>query len=149
MSSPHTPATERPLGQDILYAIRYYLGGRRGLIALGAVAIVGGLAFNWSWLAAIGVAPLLVAMAPCLVMCALGVCMHKMSSGCSHAAHTTGSTADRPGGVDLSWMRREDLTAALPPIAARDDKPEMPLRAAANDSRPVAAASCCSPTERS
>lgn len=55
MSNP--APIERPLGPDILNAIRYYLGGRRGLIALAAAAVAGGLAFNWSWLVAIGVAP--------------------------------------------------------------------------------------------
>lgn len=145
MSSP--APIERPLGPDILNAIRYYLGGRRGLIALAAVAVAGGLAFNWSWLVAIGVAPLLLAAAPCVAMCALGLCMHKMNSGNSQ---TTDSAAVRPSGVDLSWMRRQDLVAALPPIVARDRETNTSPGTAVNDSRPVAAASCCSPTaERS
>jgi membrane protein DedA with SNARE-associated domain len=32
-----------------------------------------GLALNWSWPVAAGVAPLLVALAPCAAMCALGL----------------------------------------------------------------------------
>jgi hypothetical protein len=56
---------------------RPYLGGRRGLIFL-AVAVLGvGAVLNWGWLAAIGVAPILLALAPCAVMCALGLCMMK------------------------------------------------------------------------
>lgn len=70
---------ERPLSQDVLYALRYYLGNRRVLLIGGGVVLVAGLAFNWSWLAAIGVAPLLLSALPCIAMCALGLCMNKMS----------------------------------------------------------------------
>jgi len=70
---------ERPLSQDVLYALRYYLGNRRVLLIIGGVVLVAGLAFNWSWLAAIGVAPLLLSVLPCVAMCALGLCMNKMS----------------------------------------------------------------------
>ncbi|MER8571275.1 hypothetical protein NKG99_07610 [Mesorhizobium sp. M1409] len=41
--------------------------------------IVVGLAFNWSWLVAVGVAPLLITALPCVAVCALGLCMHKMT----------------------------------------------------------------------
>ncbi|MHB8494744.1 MAG: hypothetical protein ACYC9Z_15925 [Casimicrobiaceae bacterium] len=62
----------------ILDRARQYLSGRRGLIVL-AVAIIGaGMAFNWAWLVAIGVAPVILALAPCAAMCALGLCMNKM-----------------------------------------------------------------------
>jgi hypothetical protein len=33
---------------------------------------------SWSWLAALGIAPLLIALAPCAAMCALGLCASKM-----------------------------------------------------------------------
>ena len=45
------------LGRDLLYALRYYLGSRRGLLVLAGLAIAMGLALNWSWLAAAGIAP--------------------------------------------------------------------------------------------
>lgn len=52
-----------------------WLRGRRGLI-LGVVAIVGGgMALQWPWLVAIGVAPVLLSLLPCAVMCGLGLCM--------------------------------------------------------------------------
>lgn len=57
---------------------RHYLGGRRGLMLLGGIAVVGGVILNWSWFVAIGLAPLLLALAPCAAMCALGLCMNKM-----------------------------------------------------------------------
>ncbi len=53
-------------------------GGRRGLIVLTVAVIGAGLALNWSWLVAVGVAPVLLAFAPCAAMCALGLCMNKM-----------------------------------------------------------------------
>ena len=36
------PSSETPLGQDLLYALRYYLGGRRAWLALAALAGLGG-----------------------------------------------------------------------------------------------------------
>jgi hypothetical protein len=82
---------------------RPYLGGRRGLIFL-AVAVLGfGAALNWGWLVAIGVAPILLALAPCAAMCAFGLCAMKgggksCSSGDQSArgsSDTTESTKPR------------------------------------------------------
>jgi len=58
-------------------ASRYGLNrlGARGLVILAAAAITAGVALNWSWLVAIGMAPLLLTVIPCAVMCALGICM--------------------------------------------------------------------------
>ncbi|MER8373251.1 hypothetical protein [Mesorhizobium sp. M1406] len=70
-------AKEASFDRNVLASIRYYLGGRRGFLALAAVVIVAGLAFNWSWLVAAGVAPLLLSVLPCVAMCALG--LHKMT----------------------------------------------------------------------
>ena len=63
------------LTRDLLYATRYYMWRPRVLVTLAAIAIVTGLALNWSWLVAAGLAPLLISTLPCLVMCAFGVCM--------------------------------------------------------------------------
>ncbi len=70
---------ERSLAEDWLYAVRYYLGGRRAMFVLALAAIGAGLAYNWSGLVAVGIAPLLLSVLPCLVLCALGLCMHKKS----------------------------------------------------------------------
>ena len=51
------------------------LGGRRTWLVLASVAMLGGAAANWSWLVALGIAPVLLAVAPCAAMCALGMCM--------------------------------------------------------------------------
>ena len=54
----------------------------RNRLVLGGIALAllaAGLAWQWSWLVAVGVAPLLLSAAPCAAMCALGLCMHRMS----------------------------------------------------------------------
>ena len=85
MSSPDTAGATRPsLAQDWLHALRYWLRGRNGVIALVVLAMVVGAALNWSWLVAVGLAPLLLTVLPCAIMCGLGLCMNKMSgSSCS------------------------------------------------------------------
>ena len=68
---------ELSLMETVRGLLVHYLGGRRGLIAL-AVALAGtGLYLSWGWLAAVGLAPLLLALAPCAAMCALGLCMNR------------------------------------------------------------------------
>jgi len=57
------------------------LVSRRGLIVMAGLVIASGLAFNWDWLVAVGMAPILIATLPCLVMCGLGLCMNRMSGG--------------------------------------------------------------------
>ena len=59
--------------------VRHYLFGRVGLILVAATVVGAGLILNWSWLVAIGVAPVLLAVGPCIAMCALGMCMNKMA----------------------------------------------------------------------
>ncbi|MGH7909337.1 MAG: hypothetical protein ACRENW_05750 [Thermodesulfobacteriota bacterium] len=85
-----TKTDEMSLTKIVLNLARYYLGGRRGLILLTVTALGLGLVLNWSWLVAIGIAPLLLALAPCAAMCALGLCMNKM-------AGKSGSTQSKPG----------------------------------------------------
>lgn len=64
------------LPRDILYAVRYYMGRRRVLVPAAIAIVGGGVLLNWSWLVAIGMAPLLLAILPCAAMCALGLCMN-------------------------------------------------------------------------
>ena len=42
------------------------------MIALIVLAVVIGAALNWSWLVAVGIAPLLITVLPCAAMCGLG-----------------------------------------------------------------------------
>lgn len=54
-----------------------WLSGSRRLWLLAVVAIVGGLVLGWEQLALLGIAPMLVSLLPCLLMCGLGLCMMK------------------------------------------------------------------------
>jgi hypothetical protein len=82
MNSPEAVTATKPsLAQDWLNALRYWLRGRNGVIALIVLAVVIGAALNWSWLVAAGIAPLLITVLPCAAMCALGLCMNSMAGG--------------------------------------------------------------------
>ncbi|MGH6899661.1 MAG: hypothetical protein ACREJ5_24445 [Geminicoccaceae bacterium] len=82
MNAPETATATKPsLAQDWLNALRYWLRGRNGVIVLLVLAVVIGAALNWSWLVAVGIAPLLITVLPCAAMCALGLCMNKMAGG--------------------------------------------------------------------
>lgn len=110
-----TPTSETPLSQDLIYALRYYLGGRRGLLALAAAATVGGLVFNWNWLVAIGAAPLLIAALPCLAMCALGLCMNRIAGRSSAPAEESTCTSREPEAE--TTLPAEVAPQALSPLA--------------------------------
>lgn len=96
------------LVRDILHAVRYYLRGRRGVFALAAVALVAGLAFGWSWLVAVGIAPLLLTALPCVAMCALGLCMNRMA-GRSCSTDTTPQKTPGSSGDDLPSAQAAEI----------------------------------------
>lgn len=108
---PSTDTSDRPLTRDILDAARYYLGGRTTLFVIAAGLIVGGIASNWGWLVAVGLAPILIAVLPCAVMCALGLCMHKMAGG-TH-------TAKRSGVADGMNNRESEAANLIDPVSQR------------------------------
>ena len=58
-----------------LFALRGFLRTRLGVIAMAALAIGGGFYFGWGYVVAAGLAPLIIGVAPCAVMCGLGLCM--------------------------------------------------------------------------
>ena len=64
------------------------LRSRAGLVALGAAVLVIGGALNWHWLAAAGIAPLVLSVLPCVVMCSLGLCMAGMANRRANAEHS-------------------------------------------------------------
>ncbi|MDP3244043.1 MAG: hypothetical protein Q8M83_00015 [bacterium] len=124
-TSTETTKTDEPsLAKTILALVRYYLGGRRGLILLTVAALGAGLFLNWGWLVAVGVAPLLLALAPCAAMCALGLCMNKMGGkSCS----TQSRQADQSTGTNASStnttakVHDEPLAAAIEPALSRNN----------------------------
>ena len=65
-------------------SIATHLSQHRWLVSGIALALlVAGFVWQWSWLVAIGVAPLLISAAPCIAMCALGLCMHRATNHAS------------------------------------------------------------------
>jgi hypothetical protein len=140
MSSQETVnATKASLAQDWLSALRYWLRGRNGVIALIVLAVVAGAALNWSWLVAVGIAPLLITVLPCAAMCALGLCVNKMAGGsCSTETCSVGTpkpdapvvTSLEAGGPGIAPLLSDrstprDEPAAGPAISSTEpSKPE-------------------------
>lgn len=125
---------ETALTRDLLVAARYYLGGRRGLFVVATVTIGAGLVFNWSWLVAAGIAPILLTALPCVAMCALGLCMNKMA-GQSCSTETTASrqvepTADAPRTAPMQMLETSldrpvaDLVPSADETATIEVKPQ-------------------------
>lgn len=57
------------------------LKSRKGM-AISGLAVAGiGLAFKWDWLTAVGAAPIVLSVLPCVAMCALGFCMRGGAAG--------------------------------------------------------------------
>lgn len=128
--------TETPLSRDIHYAPRYYLGGRRGLLVLATIALAAGLAFNWSWLVAAGIAPLLLTALPCLAMCALGLCMNRMA-GRSCSTESTTEKILKPSAVEVTApvsveAERQVSVPAQLPAAWRESESETTQRSMHN-----------------
>jgi hypothetical protein len=69
-----TPAKDSPVRKSA-GKVRDWLTRPRGLIVVAIAVIGAGLALGWNWVVAAGLAPLLLAVAPCAAMCALGLCM--------------------------------------------------------------------------
>lgn len=54
-----------------------WLNPRNLLISLALAGGTGALVLGWDWVVAAGLASIILALAPCLVMCALGLCMRR------------------------------------------------------------------------
>ncbi len=97
--SSETRTHEADPRQTLLGPFGHYAGGRRGLLILAAVAVGAGLYSSWGWLAAIGVAPLLLALAPCAAMCALGLCMSRGIGKSSSAESKAADQGTKSGAI--------------------------------------------------
>ena len=79
------------VGSGISNALRPHLTGRRGLILAAVLLTAVGVYLGWGWLVAAGIAPILIAFAPCAAMCALGLCMSRTGGkSCSTKSETKG-----------------------------------------------------------
>lgn len=97
VSEPANPAP-RSFAGDLLYAARYYLGNRIGLAVIAAAALGLGAYYNWGWLVAIGLAPILLSALPCVAMCALGLCMSGRSKNQTNEPISIQNLPDESGG---------------------------------------------------
>lgn len=62
--------------------------------AVGGLAVVSiGLALKWDWLTAVGAAPVLLGLLPCVAMCALGLCTR---GGAGQSCHNNRNTDAEP-----------------------------------------------------
>lgn len=112
------------------------LPGRRQTLLLTALAVIGaGAALNWSWLAATGAAPLILSLASCAAMCALGgACAGARTPAPSprtrRPSRTPRSTEPQPKGHDMTITTKLASATALalllaaPVVYARDATPE-------------------------
>lgn len=66
--------------------------GRTGWLILAGTIIFAGAVLNWGWLTAIGAAPLILALAPCAVMCGLGLCMSGNNKGCASETNNSANS---------------------------------------------------------
>lgn len=70
-------------------------GISRSVMLLMTAAMLLALYSGWDWLVATGVAMWLIAVAPCLVMCALGLCMHRFTGRtCGKSERSSGLEAE-------------------------------------------------------
>ena len=121
-------AAKPSLAQEWLYALRYWLRGARGIAVLVVSALVIGAALTWSWLVAVGVAPLLLAVLPCAVMCGLGLCMNKMSgSSCSTSSGSPDhSSTPMPNAVQrIAAASEPDKRTPVSHVAGDDALPDL------------------------
>lgn len=128
MTTSESTKAPNALPADFPHTIRRHLGNRRLLLVAAIVALVAGAALNWGWLIALGVAPVLLSLLPCLVMCGLGVCCMKMMAGSgkkqpgesANPAETAGSSA----AVGIAKINRASLDSAR--CCHRDGKTQPP-----------------------
>ncbi len=106
--SPQAQSSRVPTRAD---RVRDWLMSPRGLIVVALAVIGAGLALGWNWVVAAGFAPLLLSLAPCAAMCALGLCMMaKGNASCARqgSAENAGSpnpTSEPPSSESIASAR--------------------------------------------
>lgn len=128
-SDPARPV-QNSLASDVLSAARYYLGTRFGLLAIATLALGFGAYSNWGWLVAAGIAPILLALAPCAVMCAMGMCMGGKSKNPTEV--------ESPGSIEGT-----DAKLPLNLAAPGTDQDEASASSQAARAKPGSRKDCC------
>jgi hypothetical protein len=115
-ASQSTKSLNASAGRFSGTAARRYITNKWFLLAAAGVAFVAIAAMSWSWLVAAGIASVVLSVLPCLVMCGLGLCMHRFIGG----------------------KAGPQAIGSAPP-----DGSEVSTQATAPDSAPIYASSCC------
>lgn len=121
--------SETSLSADIFRYIRYQLRGRRGLIVAALALGVPALWLGWPWLVVAGVAPILLALAPCAIMCALGLCAMRAGSK-ANRGEESGSNLDSSDASCCSKSQSVDDTVVPMTASKLTDGPADPVAAA-------------------
>ena len=118
---PDNSLPETSLRHDLTQLARYHLRGWRGCAAAAAVLAVPALWLGGPWLVAVGAVPLLISLAPCLAMCAIGLCAmrncNKLAAAGREGAEASWDVHPAPaatsrievGDVEARDARRGDL----------------------------------------
>jgi len=94
----NTPQIETPRMLQTRFTLAALLRNRWILVAIAVLVLFVIVAASWNWLVAAGLATILVSALPCLVMCGLGLCMHRFRGG-SSSPQASGSAAAKPEDV--------------------------------------------------
>lgn len=94
-SHPQDRAPVPPSLGEMLRSLRRRIRLRGVLITAALLAIVAGVALNWTALVAAGLAPLILVAVPCTAMCAAHLCMKRGRHG---DAGDSGPPAEKPDG---------------------------------------------------
>lgn len=114
--------------REALGRARPWLTGRRSWWIAAVLALAAGAMLSWSWLVAIGLAPLLVAALPCAAMCALGLCMNRMMGrSCSKDASPAEASpkSEAPMSLPSELANAGAAVIGMDPPAKREKKREL------------------------
>jgi hypothetical protein len=116
MTTSESTKAMNGLQGDLGQTIRRYLSNRWLLIGAASIALVAGAALNWGWLVALGIAPALLSLLPCLIMCGLGVGCMKMMAGSGEKQPSQSNDAARTAAsssvAGISTMRSSSALGA-------------------------------------
>ena len=99
-------ASETLPSPEPLNGVHSWLSGRRGLIVAAIALAIPAIWLGWPWLLAAGLVPILISLAPCLIMCGLGFCMMRSCSKREQPGPAAADAAARTAGTpELSRSR--------------------------------------------
>ncbi len=100
MMNPQKERLEAAVSRGSFAALLPLLARRRVVLSILALAVLSGLALYWNTLAALGIAPVLIATLPCLAMCGLRLSMNRAGNkdgGCNGSTNAAEVLSDHTG----------------------------------------------------